>query len=738
MKKSCYVILPALATTLLLLPYSHAATQWNSGITGDWNTSANWSAGVPGSPDNAARMNNGGTINVTSQIANGTTGNISFRMNQNGNTSAHQVNWNPGAGTQTFLEDLWVSNNAAGTGSFNHQSGTIRTDSSWHHIGRVGSATYEMSGTSVIQPDDRFSVGEGANSNADAYLVMSGSSRVDQTHAGAGGNRSIVGWNGTGKGTVLMSGSARMDINGFEGVGRANSASGTIIMNNNTIMNLSERAQLGVFNTASAYVELNDSAQWTGNQTGLAIWNADNQSNNHQTTAEFVMNDSSRMTVSSWFELGGGQATFTMNQNSVLDANGAVRIGMRANMGATAPGDGITRMIVNDNATADLRGSNVGIGERPNSDGLLAVNGDALVRASNMYVGQLGAGTVNQTGGTVQIDGWLVTGLSRNGTEGGTYNISGGILQTARIQVSERSAGTLNVSGTGFVTVAGDLDIARDHGGQTDNPLGIVNQSGGTVTIGNRLSLSNETNGGGQGSYNLTGGTLRANNLQSNNNQGVFNWAGGTWTMLEPNAGQSGIGGGGLGGVGVGTTMTYEGNLATSTGGTLDLGDLYQNNGISYDQLDITGTGGLDLTGVGDVLDFWDNINLIRPGGNVTVTGEVKLINVGDNAFNPATDGQFDNVIGPTTLGQFFQFYQTNTGGQGSDPNGILNGTSADSLRRNTGFLDYRSDGVYFVYSAGGQIPEPQTTAFLFLGIALLRGLTVIRRNESLRRKMQD
>ena len=309
---------------------------------------------------------------------------------------------------------------------------------------------------------------------------------------------------------------------------------------------------------------------------------------------------------------------------------------------------------------------------------------------------------------SLTLSQWMAIGQDGNAagdvTHGGTVTLNGGTLTTGlALQVGERREGTLNVN-AGVVDVGTNLQLARDHSTAATASTGIVNQNGGTVLVGGSIVF--EQGGTGQATYNLTGGTLRANNIVMNT--GDLNWAGGTLTMYEPNAASGG---------GAGTTINVTGDLATGAGAVLDLGDLYKSNGNNYDVMSVNGN--LDLSGVGDVFDFWDNVNLIRPGGNTTVTGEIELINV----TGTITD-QFDTVIGPEALGQFFQFYQTGVGA-------VADGTAADDLRRNTGYLSYRTgDGIYFVYKVGGQIPEPQTTAFLFLGVVLLRGFSIIKRNE--------
>ena len=115
-----------------LTPGTYATTSWLAGNTGLWGSGANWNNGVPGSPDPTARMNDGGTANVTVGTPAINSGSVDFRMNDSGNASVNTVNtvntvnWNPSA--NYIFNVLWVGNNVAGAAEFTHDSGTIRAD----------------------------------------------------------------------------------------------------------------------------------------------------------------------------------------------------------------------------------------------------------------------------------------------------------------------------------------------------------------------------------------------------------------------------------------------------------------------------------------------------------------------------------------------------------------------------------------------------------------------------------
>ena len=166
-----------------------------------------------------------------------------------------------------------------------------------------------------------------------------------------------------------------------------------------------------------------------------------------------------------------------------------------------------------------------------------------------LRVGEGGAGTFNQSAGTVTA-GQYVT-LGENLGSSGTYNISGGTLNVKnnnanqpQLIVGRAGTGTMNISGTSVVNVKNGAQIQLGVG--TVNPgnfgpalipnaglstgVGTVNQTGGTVTIdsGNGTYQSQIAGGviigvDGAGTYNLNGGTLNTPILARGHGTATFN-----------------------------------------------------------------------------------------------------------------------------------------------------------------------------------------------------------------------
>ena len=136
--------------------------------------------------------------------------------------------------------------------------------------------------------------------------------------------------------------------------------------------------------------------------------------------------------------------------------------------------------------------------------------GGNLGERSRFFVGRSGTGTLNQTAGTITFGGWSAIGLDRGST--GTYNMSGGLLQTrpefdfdwyvgrqnhdpADLSVLP-ARGALNVSGTADFNMQTDvnngdpggrngmrLNVGTGHDFGTNTSSGTVNITGGTLSV---------------------------------------------------------------------------------------------------------------------------------------------------------------------------------------------------------------------------------------------------------------
>lgn len=131
----------------------------------------------------------------------------------------------------------------------------------------------------------------------------------------------------------------------------------------------------------------------------------------------------------------------------------------------------------------------------PGSPGLYNLTGGQLTVNIVERIGNSGSGIFTQTGGTHTVGGDLYLGYAAGSN--GTYNLSG-----------DPTTSTLTVNGNEYIGYSG---------------TGTFNQSGGTHTVANTLTIA--ANPGSIGSYDLSGGFLKAGSIVNN---GAFSYSGGT------------------------------------------------------------------------------------------------------------------------------------------------------------------------------------------------------------------
>jgi autotransporter-associated beta strand protein len=228
---------------------------------------------------------------------------------------------------------------------------------------------------------------------------------------------------------------------------------------------------------------------------------------------------------------------------------------------------------------------------------------------------------------------WLADQGSGVVTYAGTT--SGAAVVEVGANTAGNSASTFNIVPGAFLAMSGGSTNGSPPGtlsmGMGSLGTGIVNQSGGTVvltTAGWNLELGEV--GGSYGYYNMTGGSLFANEAEiGNNGYGYYNQSGGSVTianwMLFNRAGS-------------GSTTTY--GIANISGGQLiynggnNFGQYFSNASALGFSMNVSGSGfvslggntvGLGATNVGGVLN-------VNSGGTLQVSG-IKY-NTGNGGLN--------------------------------------------------------------------------------------------------------
>ena len=310
----------------------------------------------------------------------------------------------------------------------------------------------------------------------------------------------------------------------------------------------------------------------------------------------------------------------------------------------------------------------------------------------------------------------------------GTLIVSGPFSGAANFH--KAGAGTLTMSGgatwsaDGFVN-AGTLVLGGD------SSPGSNSLSGGNWTVASGATMRLNTTGvletptlTRDGTFNLEAGTLRTNTIAGS---GAFVWGAGTITPLsnltEGSTDRTAPAGSPSGPVvREGTILDFNGNLATSNGSTLDLGGLFTDNGLRYNQISVSGSLALTAT---DALNISINPYLLRPNTYSSIfTGDWGTLRL---VMADAITGTFDSING---IG-------TDAIGFAADPGSGSTDTFFDpaSLAMNTYYIEYRTSGVLsgaavlFHYKVAGSVPEPGSAGLLIAGAALIRMLR--RRSDS-------
>ena len=346
----------------------------------------------------------------------------------------------------------------------------------------------------------------------------------------------------------------------------------------------------------------------------------------------------STVTANSWFRLGADTAGVTGTYNmsaGVFVGHGNVRIG--------ETGTGYLNLSGTANFSADgsMNGTYWAVGANPGSVGYMNVAGSAVVNdtagsdrapiqvaastgatgtltlsdsatintnSNELWVGQNGTGTFNQSGGTLNVGNWIAVGR-QGGT--GVWNLTGGV-------VNKTGGGDISISGDG----ASELGIVNQAGGVLNNTasdtyigdgsVGAWNLSGGTANF-SETDLGR--NGGAAGTVNLTGGVM---NAAVANGQFAVGYAAGSTGVLNVTAGTLNVG-----------------TAASNTTGLLAIGQ------AGTGTLSLSGTGAINALGgvsVGSNTGAVGTVNMtagtLTAGGTANPTAYLAVGDSGTGTFN--------------------------------------------------------------------------------------------------------
>ena len=551
---------------------------YSGALTGDASSVINLTAGAGASNFSASATSQFTNFLGTVNVVNGSS------LDARGTTAA-----NGGVNT-TFNVDGFVSTKNAGSWTFGALSST--------------GATGTLGGT-------------------DNYIV--GAKNLSTTYAGNITTNATTGLTKNGTGTLTLTGT------GNTYTGLTVISAGTLqIGNGGTIGSLGTGA---VTDNAALIFNRSDTAAVSNNITGTGSISQINSTGtvNYTGTASvaqlfvkagtFAIGSGGNVTTSSFGGPGvaaGDNGTMTVLGTGIYTSNGDFNVGDTGSASVAAVGI----LNIQDTATVSI-----------------GTSGGFFV-GSAFSSGNLGTGTVNQTGGTFTdndtADGTFVLGGRNFGTGTGTYNLSAGTATLKGLgYVGGAGTGTLNISGTGVFDAQAGLRLANNSNGQTGS-AGTVNLDSGTLTA------TSVSAGAGTSTFNFNGGTLKASASSTTFMTGLTNAfvkAGGA--VIDTQANSVTIGqnlltdatstGGGLTKNGTGTLTltganTYTGATVVSNG-TLTL----DNNGTSTfgkitgssaaGSITVNNTGTLLLSGTGSSDRIGNTTGLTLAGGTFSMEG---------------------------------------------------------------------------------------------------------------------
>ncbi|MBC7784126.1 MAG: autotransporter-associated beta strand repeat-containing protein [Burkholderiales bacterium] len=522
-------------------------------------------------------------------------------------------------GSNTGLNTLMpIIVNGAGGATSVAKSGVgtwvLGTDSTYSGATTISAGTLQLdttsaTGTSAVSVNVNGGLTFGPSVSASTLGSLAGTGNIALDNVTPAPVALTVGSNGqsssysgalTGSGSLTKTGAGVLTLSG------ASNYTGATAVNGGTISldagSISGTSSLSVTSTVSPGFKVNGGSLGVTGTTTVGIGSTLLVSTGSATFNGLVSTNANNGV----FQVDGGTAAL----------NGGWGI---SNIGATSNSVFATFRITGGTVTATDINVARNSGTNFTSPGGLQVTGGSLTAGTIQLGTEISTGTMNQTGGTVNVTTMTIGALSGNPGRGGS----------------------LTVSGTGVFN-ASEIVLSKTNGAQAGS-VAVANFNGGTSTVDKFTFGFDNTVTGGSGTVNMDGGTLYVgSNMDVNGNGGFVPklaltsgilGAKTNWTSAVPIT---------LGGTAAGGVMTIQAADAANVARNITLNGVISNAAFPSSIVK-TGAGTLTLNAV----NTYTGSTTVSAGKLVTVNAlqnNGALVITGTGA---ATDGVVDV---PTTI----------------------------------------------------------------------------------------
>ncbi len=623
-------------------------------------------------------------------------------------------------------------------------------------IGGNGSVTYSTPGLLNIQ---KFRVGHGQNPPGNAgvgTVTINGGASLNLTVGAAGAANASL-WVGN-----IQNGTLNIDGDGTSvtstqvievGYGNNLNRSGTVnITNGASLTALAGNVNVGDRTSGvglPGHINLSGSnslfnVTGAGADLNIGVWapsTYDQTGGTATITDQIVVGQ--RNADGSTFKVSGGTLTAG---GSFVAANATTADGSSENVAVTFNGNatinlGSTMLIgSNDAINASLAiggnaivnmGANITVGSGAAQGSSMTVSDNAIINipgaaaAGNIFIGRgtTSNTTFNMTGGTITLGNHFLMGTAASpGATGIVGNHSGGsITTTNNFTIGDTwGASTYNISDTATINVGGWMIAGRQR------TTGAIVQTGGDVTAGLGIAVGRAENADtatwGTGTYNVSGGTITANQSVNSTALWIGSQGNGTFRVIGDDA-----------------TININGNAIVNAGGGAQGTLAYQlETGDLLSVINVTGTAtfasgailAFDTSLASPTQTTYDLLTAtsIVDGGitkNFPAGWDYQIINVDSGQILQAVQG-----LAPSLLGDFnndgkvdagdYATWRKNDAANATLPND--NGAADQAARFTLWRANFGNPPGAGASLEGAQVPEPASLAVVLIGVATLVG----------------